>query len=1348
MKLQGTESAASGHKPEAGSEMQGQPLHHENQQNPSQDSVPSTATMDDQPQQPAAPSAAPQIRSRITVVCAECKRLKLKCDRRTPCGSCTKRDTVSRCIYSPAAAEKVDLHSLNNRLIQVESILAMVTAGKTPPPFQSSYPLAQLPQYTPHPSKSRTTLTTAASTATSISIRLHDLKNIWLAHCQLDLFAPGNQASLKPEMPSDGTYVKVEPSPVETLHLATPYHDNTIIIDEGPSSRTPARSSAQHNLPPLHIYYSASVANPRQVGQSTSYTHPTSNPYPSEFNSSFPQRDYQFPTAPKPFTFPSTFQSTTVAPAVTPPLLALLPPPHIRSKLLASARAAHPHLPLLIQWAKLAELADPEAASAKEKQKALACAILLGVRSGSPSPSPMPSWSTAGAGVPLFACLCYLLALGALEPSTDAPVDHAFLYALAGQGMGVWEEYRTSLEAKEGEGKEAAEASDDMRKPKQADTQKEDMDHLLALLLQVKYLLRVGLSRSSKETSSMLETAFPLIGKLVNLARGLGLAQDPDEDVGTGSRKSTKAERRRMIWWEIMFYDTFTSDALNHAPLVTPSSYTTKIPLVAQTPSSTPDTPTFKYPTPLVDCLDGDDENDSTFDPEGADGKPNWSTKTNGVTKGRAASRMPPLKLKGKGKVASTAPPPDDVENGFFGVRCRLTRLAQTVTHRLSRPGCECCTCSNGYTLDQAAKLEAEIRAWSADLPASLKLESTSSASPGDPKTDVSKSPRHAALAAELAIVANRMIISAYVPLMRPPPELAASSSTSASASAYSAAHPWSPASRATVDAAQGVVRAARVLQRLVQAGSGTLLMGEFYPLEKAVVDALVICAHSGFATGKLRPLLEEVTVALEMLRAMNGEGEFGKIVASLRRRVEAAEAGRRDENLLKRKHSVLEGGAQIEQGGRTGGMPMAVDPSSAYGKTDDAGNDSIEHRPLTNSPTPQRTSSVPRSKAGDKKNARKGSVTYPAFGIRDRGKEGAPWIAKRMSSSSAKADCGPEPRPPDLTPAEGGVSFQAAQQFPPSQNGTGPPMLDANGYRSRSSSISQAARMQAVDYSMQYGGAEERHPDMHTSQRRRFSIHDQGLSHQQPPPDQGQVQPFTMSPPATYDPSQQPSRSGSYDAPRGFEQHRASFNQNTVNGEEMYVGDSSPYPNSSAPQSSASSPYGSTGGHPQTPTYATGSHHPSPPTFGPQPSTSSPQSYFHVPSSYEASYDGHATQQQQTMGGMSMDTSMPGQSQANVSDSMGVPSTVPSTPMYEKNQPLLYDIKSPPQQQQQHQGMQHYQMASGRTTPGDPQHHHIAMNPPSGHTWAPTPQYVPTQPMQGQNDGQYWNTGAYYRSQ
>ncbi|KDQ56668.1 hypothetical protein JAAARDRAFT_132180, partial [Jaapia argillacea MUCL 33604] len=58
-----------------------------------------------------------QMRSRITV----CKRLKLKCDRRTPCGSCAKRNTVERCIYSAAASEKVDVQSLHNRVCTIEA---------------------------------------------------------------------------------------------------------------------------------------------------------------------------------------------------------------------------------------------------------------------------------------------------------------------------------------------------------------------------------------------------------------------------------------------------------------------------------------------------------------------------------------------------------------------------------------------------------------------------------------------------------------------------------------------------------------------------------------------------------------------------------------------------------------------------------------------------------------------------------------------------------------------------------------------------------------------------------------------------------------------------------------------------------------------------------------------------------------------------------------------------------------------------------------------------------------------------------------------------------------------------
>ncbi|KAG8906973.1 hypothetical protein FRB99_005615 [Tulasnella sp. 403] len=67
-----------------------------------------------------------QVRTRITVVCAECKRLKLKCDRRTPCGSCVKRETVKRCTYSAAASEKVDVQSVHNAQISQSHLIAAI----------------------------------------------------------------------------------------------------------------------------------------------------------------------------------------------------------------------------------------------------------------------------------------------------------------------------------------------------------------------------------------------------------------------------------------------------------------------------------------------------------------------------------------------------------------------------------------------------------------------------------------------------------------------------------------------------------------------------------------------------------------------------------------------------------------------------------------------------------------------------------------------------------------------------------------------------------------------------------------------------------------------------------------------------------------------------------------------------------------------------------------------------------------------------------------------------------------------------------------------------------------------
>ncbi|KAH9829596.1 uncharacterized protein C8Q71DRAFT_689533, partial [Rhodofomes roseus] len=141
------------------------------------------------------------IRSRITVVCAECKRLKLKCDRRTPCSSCIKRDTVQRCVYSQAAAEKIDVQSLHNRIVVLEGILTKLGEASPGAPIQSilgssgfKAPFGNLAapgadnaipgpgmnhSFVPSISNDRALLATGA-TGSSVVISLDDVASIWL----------------------------------------------------------------------------------------------------------------------------------------------------------------------------------------------------------------------------------------------------------------------------------------------------------------------------------------------------------------------------------------------------------------------------------------------------------------------------------------------------------------------------------------------------------------------------------------------------------------------------------------------------------------------------------------------------------------------------------------------------------------------------------------------------------------------------------------------------------------------------------------------------------------------------------------------------------------------------------------------------------------------------------------------------------------------------------------------------------------------------------------------------------------------------------------------------------------
>ncbi|THH18885.1 hypothetical protein EW146_g2173 [Bondarzewia mesenterica] len=175
-------------------------------------------------------SSGSHIRSRITVVCAECKRLKLKCDRRNPCGSCLKRDTVHRCQYSAAAAEKIDVQSLHNRLQLVESQMAQIIAGGLR--LTQSAPVNCPSDSLPFPHNDRAILATGNS-GSSITISLDEVAALWLEHIDLP-------QAVFPDTPfPSSSHMQLEPAGVAN--------------DQPPPAAL---------LPPLNLYYPPSSSKP------------------------------------------------------------------------------------------------------------------------------------------------------------------------------------------------------------------------------------------------------------------------------------------------------------------------------------------------------------------------------------------------------------------------------------------------------------------------------------------------------------------------------------------------------------------------------------------------------------------------------------------------------------------------------------------------------------------------------------------------------------------------------------------------------------------------------------------------------------------------------------------------------------------------------------------------------------------------------------------------------------------------------------------------------------------------------------------------------------------------------
>jgi hypothetical protein len=547
---------------------------------------------------------------------------------------------------------------------------------------------------------------------------------------------------------------------------------------------------------------------------------------------------------------------------------------------------------------------------------------------------------------------------------------------------------------------------------------------------------------------------------------------------------------------------------------------------------------------------------------------------------------------------------------------------------------------------------------------------------------------------AELAIMANMLVWKVYVPFLRS----TSSSSPSSSSSQPKSLGAWSSASQACVTAAQEILSAANVLLNTNYSVIPTIF--DFYPLNKVVFDATVVCAHASFTTKfNDKDLEAQLAVGLECASKLNAKSEWRKtVLVALNKRLAAGNQGRGiAASSLKRKRSQQEHGPRSLSTGQGGdSIPpsgfeallyqgLELQPSSVTSTTFPSTHQpppaTQRGRESLPSPPTSRSSGSAQSKTStggkDKKHAKK-THTYPAVGIRARLKESGPLVPKHKTASETTTDGGRErgkmqAPPPLMTSAPRMMSREssAANMYPPQQSPVHSKSsmltMSTDTYRSRSSSLSHvqtgvepsSQQSHPLDYSpfTEYRMREQQQMSSPAS----YNSSPQMFSH---PHQQQQVQAslFDLGPPP----------------PHGYDQrqHTSSFDhvQASLDSAASYASTGAPSPCANPSHSSTSSPYtspsDSVGGQPPTPTltYRTtaGSHHGNPPAFVHSSATtsstsaSSPTGYIHYEPGCERS----------SGSGLSMAGLQATIEQAAIS-------SVPSTPAAYERQ-AMYDAKPP----------------------------------------------------------------------
>jgi hypothetical protein len=237
----------------------------------------------------------------------------------------------------------------------------------------------------------------------------------------------------------------------------------------------------------------------------------------------------------------------------------------------------------------------------------------------------------------------------------------------------------------------------------------------------------------------------------------------------------------------------------------------------------------------------------------------------------------------------------------------------------------ECCC---GYTIDQAALLESEIQRWQLSMAPNVKPMGVSSGEDtrhpaphcgSDLGGQQDKPP--ASLVSqmqsyELALMANLLTLRVHAPFLHAP----------SPAPPTPLSHPKNPSSasqlnalaaQSTVQAAQSIIRTAKSFHAVLASSPSPSpippSMLDFYPLEKIVLDSVIICVNPALSTKPFpssstwtfdaNALMEDVVSGLNLLSELREMAEpYRKIVDALYKKL-----SQRGTNLLKRKHDQVD---------------------------------------------------------------------------------------------------------------------------------------------------------------------------------------------------------------------------------------------------------------------------------------------------------------------------------------------------------------------------------------------------------------------------------------------------------